>query len=43
MRRSITDYTILGEIPVWIAVVGVVLFILIVTLLYDPHVEMVGW
>ncbi len=37
MRRPITDYFILGEIPLWIAVVMVVLFILIVTLIYDPY------
>ena len=35
-------FTILGEIPVWVAIVAVILFILIVTLLYDPHREVVG-
>ena len=39
MRRPSTQYTILGEI----VVDKVILFVLIVTLLYDLHVEMVGW
>ena len=30
-------FTILGEIPLWIAVVMVILFILIVTGLYNPY------
>ena len=37
MRKPITDYSILGEIPLWIAVVGVALFILIVKGLYNPY------
>ena len=37
MRKPITDYTILGEIPLWIAVVMVILFILIVKGLYNPY------
>ena len=30
-------HTILGEIPLWIAVVGVALFLLIVKGLYNPY------
>ena len=37
MRKPITDYTILGEIPLWIAVVMVGLFVAIWKLLYNPY------